>query len=99
MTEHTHETLKKIRLKHRLTQRDIADASGVSMQNICSIENGTRKLTTKTAKRLLEAMHKAITDRDHRLAQAVTAAFNKPALIELRNAAASDQAKETNHDH
>jgi len=94
----TPKTIKQLRINTDLTQRDLAEASGVSVQNICSIEKGTRKLTQKTAKRLLDAIPKAVEQRDHKLAQAVTAAFNKPALIALRNAQASATTKE-DHNH
>ena len=34
--------IKKFRLEHKLTQRDLADISGVSRQYICDIENKNR---------------------------------------------------------
>lgn len=50
--ELTGDQFLKIRRIYRLSQKDVADLTGVSEAFICMVENGKRKLTPKVSSRL-----------------------------------------------
>ena len=56
--------IKKYRLKHNLTQQDLADLTGLSRQYICDIENKNRNkhLTIAILGRISDALNIPITE-------------------------------------
>lgn len=58
------ENIKKFRLKHNLTQQDLADLTGLSRQYICDIENKNRNkhLTIAILGRISDALNIPITE-------------------------------------
>ena len=58
------ENIKKYRLKHNLTQQDLADLTGLSRQYICDIENKNRNkhLTIAILGRISDALNTPITE-------------------------------------
>ncbi|MBK4202695.1 helix-turn-helix domain-containing protein [Bacillus vallismortis] len=54
--ELTGDQFLKIRRIYRLSQKDVADLTGVSEAFICMIENGKRKLTPKVSTRLADKL-------------------------------------------
>ena len=46
--------LKKLRKKHKKTQKEIAEILGISQNGYSYIENGDRKLSVENAKLLVE---------------------------------------------
>ncbi|AOP16605.1 helix-turn-helix domain-containing protein [Bacillus sp. GM2] len=50
-----HQVLK-IRRIYRLSQKDVADLTGVSEAFICMIENGKRNITPKVSRRLINKL-------------------------------------------
>ena len=48
--------LKEIRINSKITQRKLADFSGVSHPTICNIERGKRKPQVSTIRKLAKAM-------------------------------------------
>ncbi len=48
--------LKAIRLKQRLSQRDLAKATGLTPASISRYETGTRKMSVDTAKKLSKVL-------------------------------------------
>ncbi|MEK5500775.1 helix-turn-helix domain-containing protein [Bacillus sp. FSL M8-0168] len=54
--ELTGDQFLKIRRIYRLSQKDVADLTGVSEAFNCMVENGKRKLTQKVTTRLAEKL-------------------------------------------
>ncbi|MBD0405844.1 MULTISPECIES: helix-turn-helix domain-containing protein [Bacillus] len=54
--ELTGDQFLKIRRIYRLSQKDVADLTGVSEAFICMVENGKRKLTPKVSTRLADKL-------------------------------------------
>nr|WGE05002.1 helix-turn-helix transcriptional regulator [Bacillus subtilis] len=54
--ELTYDQFLKIRRIYRLSQKDVADLTGVSEAFICMVENGKRKLTPKVSTRLADKL-------------------------------------------
>lgn len=54
--------LKTIRLKHKMTQDELAEQVGVVRQNISNIECGLTKPSVKTAKAIAEVLGFSWTD-------------------------------------
>ncbi|GIN51117.1 helix-turn-helix domain-containing protein [Bacillus paralicheniformis] len=54
--ELTGDQVLKIRRIYRLSQKDVADLTGVSEAFICMIENGKRKITPKVSRRLINKL-------------------------------------------
>ncbi|MED3512500.1 helix-turn-helix transcriptional regulator [Bacillus subtilis] len=54
--ELTGDQFLKIRRIYRLSQKDVADLTGVSEAFICMVENGKRKLTQKASTRLADKL-------------------------------------------
>ncbi|MGG3065150.1 helix-turn-helix domain-containing protein [Bacillus glycinifermentans] len=54
--ELTGDQFLKIRRIYRLSQKDVADLTGVSEAFICMIENGKRKITPKVSRRLINKL-------------------------------------------
>ncbi|MCY7919719.1 helix-turn-helix domain-containing protein [Bacillus vallismortis] len=55
--ELTGDQFLKIRRIYRLSQKDVADLTGVSEAFICMVENGKRKLTPKVSTRLADKLN------------------------------------------
>lgn len=49
-------TLAKIRKEKKLTQKEVAQASGLSRVSYCNIENGKRNPSVATAKRIASVL-------------------------------------------
>ncbi|MES1026855.1 helix-turn-helix domain-containing protein [Bacillus velezensis] len=54
--ELTGDQFLKIRQIYRLSQKDVAELTGVSEAFICMVENGKRKLTPKVSTRLADRL-------------------------------------------
>jgi transcriptional regulator with XRE-family HTH domain len=69
-----HKELKIFRLSKRLSQRELAKLSGTTPACICQLENGSRKPTLDTAKKIANA-----------LSISVDELFNQKELDQLKN--------------
>ena len=50
----------RYRAKHRLTQRDLADKAGVTVQTICNIETGQQTPSRVTEQKILLAIEEEV---------------------------------------
>jgi transcriptional regulator with XRE-family HTH domain len=76
--------LKTIRETFSLSQRDLADITGLDQRNISSLETGRRPLTQEMKVRIESKVQEWHSTHATKAEKAVQAAFSNPKLVRLR---------------